>query len=185
MNLTLRDRRLANEWQLLEEAERVNPPILEISGRETHGEDDVFHVILHQACGIILREGQKVLAQSHAAAIRFPRFFPSVPIEASLSVPVFHPNVDPCNGFVCLWDRFSSGDTVIEAIRVLQRVIGWKSVNIDARHVMQPEAAEWYANPAREWALPLEFTPLARPEFPAMQEIPNPSAWRFRRRLSL
>jgi len=75
--------------------------------------------------------------------LRFPRFFPAVPIEATLTLPVFHPNVDSRSGFVCLWTRTSPGDTVMEALRRLQRIVAWAAVNNEAEHVMQPEAARW------------------------------------------
>jgi len=54
----------------------------------------------------------------------FARFFPAVPIEAYLTRPVFHPNVHPTTGFVCLWSRFSKADTVIEALCRLHTHVG-------------------------------------------------------------
>src|SRR5712692_910090 len=101
MNLGLRDRRLRNEWDLLQEMGRANPSTLDI----LVGEPELFRITLHQTRGTLRRGGQNALVSSHAAEIRFPRFFPSLTIEARLLHPVFHPNVDPDSGFVCLWER--------------------------------------------------------------------------------
>jgi hypothetical protein len=103
------------------------------------------------------------LVEEHEAELRFPRFFPSVPIEAYLRRPVFHPNVDPVNGFVCLWDRFSPGDTVVTAVRHLQRIVAWRMLNLWADHVMQPEAAAWHGGDRDGYRLPLGYREL---EFP-------------------
>jgi ubiquitin-protein ligase len=158
---TLRSRRLSQEWKLLAEIQRINPEVVEIRGRRAQADCDLFAITLHHTTGILAwSAGHAQLAGSHAAVFRFPRFFPSVPIEASLSKPLFHPNIDPQNGFVCLWTRFSSGDTVMEAVRRLQQIIAWKLVNLEAPHVMQPEAARWYRESAPPAMLPLAFTPL-------------------------
>ena len=70
---------------------------------------------MHHTSGILKRR-ELPLVRSHEVVFRFPRFYPSVPIEAVLSVPTFHPNVDSDTGFVCLWNNFASGDTILEAL---------------------------------------------------------------------
>ena len=155
---TLYERRVDGEWKLLAEVARLNPGVVEVVARRRLADGDVFEVRLHQTAGIVGWQGAAaVLERSHRVLFRFPRFFPSVPIEATLAPPVFHPNVDPINGFVCLWTRTSPGDTVMEALRRLQRIIAWAAVNYSAEHVMQPEAARWgQEHPDHR----LEFTPL-------------------------
>ncbi|HLW86645.1 MAG TPA: hypothetical protein VKR60_15615 [Candidatus Sulfotelmatobacter sp.] len=113
---------------------------------------------------MVKREPELSVQDCHDVTFHFPRFFPSVPIEASLAQAVFHPNVHPENGFVCLWDGFSPGDTVLEAAGQLQRVIGWQLVNERADHLMQPQALAWYRNPERSMRLPLAFQSLQKPE---------------------
>ncbi len=161
MSTGIRERRVANEWKLLEELAELNSSVVHIQGRCAEG----FRIVLGKTHGLakpgLAKPG--VFLVSHEAFIVFPRFFPSVPIEASLAVPVFHPNVHPVNGFVCLWNRFSSGDTVIEAVAQLQRVICWRVWNADGDHVMQPEALAWSGDPERAIALPLFCEQIVKP----------------------
>lgn len=162
---SLYTRRVRQEWKLLGELARENAETLEIAGRRSQADADLFEVTIHQTSGIIISSSsQPVVERSHRAVLRFPRFFPSVPIEASLLRPVFHPNVDPVNGFVCLWTRASSGDTVMEALRRLQQIIAWKLVNLEATHIMQLAAVEWASDPVHAAGLPLEFTPIVEVE---------------------
>jgi len=139
--MSVRARRLENEWTLLAQLAEYNRGILEVVGRDTLPDAEVFHLILHRTSALALGAPPRLMeAASHAVAFRYPLFYPSVPIEAFLAVPVFHPNVHPENGFVCLWERFSPGDTILEAVRKLQLVITWELRNDRAEHVMQPEA---------------------------------------------
>ena len=161
---TLRERRIENEWSLLEGLADANPAVVEVLGRQSGEEQTLFRIAVHQTAGILQNVGGMRFEFSLLAVLRFTRFFPSVPIELNLQVPVFHPNVDPANGFVCLWNRFDPSDNVVEALRRLQLVVSWSSVNLDAVHVMQPDAVKWYQDAGRETKLPLEFTPLRCPE---------------------
>ena len=170
MRTTLRQRRIKNEGGILAALAQANPDGLEIL--DASPQRGVFRVSLGQTSGILRLDFPSLVATRHEAEISFPRFFPDAPIEARLLAPVFHPNVDPLNGLVCLWDRFSAGDTAAEALRRLQQIIAWKMFNLDARHLMQPEAAEWSRHPDRP--LPLEFTPLIIPIDLLPQAYPEP-----------
>lgn len=165
MAFLLRVRRIENEWALLSDVERSRRSLLELSGRSAGPDGDSFEIALHGTCGILGTGGQKEIVSSHRVEIRFPRFFPSMPIEARLERPVFHPNVDPANGFVCLWGRFAVEDTALVALRQLQRVISWELVNRDPRHVIQPAAIEWQGCASREWTLPLDYIPISETGF--------------------
>jgi ubiquitin-protein ligase len=166
--MTLRARRLENEWKLLAQLAEHNPGILEVVRRETLPDADVFHVVLHRTSVLSLIEPRTLMQfASHEVAFRFPSYYPSVPIEAFLVKPVFHPNVHPENGFVCLWDKFSSGDTIVEAIVKLQKVITWELWNGRDNHVMQPEALGLEKDPAR----PLESQALQANENTGLQEL--------------
>jgi ubiquitin-protein ligase len=144
MSWSVRARRLENEWELLARLAAHNPGLVEVLKRETQPDADLFHIVLHRTSVLSLGNPPALnAAASHSAVFRYPEYYPSVPIEAYLSTPVFHPNVHPETGFVCLWSRFSAGDTIIEALRQLQRVITWELSNSSADHLMQPDALRW------------------------------------------
>lgn len=177
MTAGVRARRLDNEWAFLARLVEHNPGVLEAVKRESQPDADSFHAVLHRTEGLSL--GRAILT-THAVVFRYPEYYPSVPIEAFLAVPVFHPNVHPETGFVCLWSRHSAGDTILEAVRQLQRVITWELKNSDAEHVMQPEALQW----VRDVVLPLAYEPV---NVPTDLQLERTHAWRpegERRRLS-
>ncbi|MGO9241449.1 MAG: hypothetical protein ACLQBJ_11625 [Bryobacteraceae bacterium] len=140
-----RDRRLDNEWALLAELARSNPASLDGLSRSRDAEADFFHVTLHRTAALTGAPPHLQVVHSHRVEFRFPAWFPAVPIEAFLSVPVFHPNVHPDNGFVCLWTRGATGDTIITALLRLQNVLTWRLHNASPDHLMQPEALAWLA----------------------------------------
>ncbi len=182
MAARVRDRRIENEWALLCDAQRRYPTLLEVLGKHSGPDGDSFAILLQDTSGLVEIDGQKTLVSSHEAEIRFPRFFPYVPMEATLQRPVFHPNVDARNGFVCLWSCFAVEDTVVTALRQLQKVIAWDLINQDPRHVIQPAAVEWYNDPPREFSLPLPYTPIASPDSLTSEHAPPHLV--HRRRLS-
>jgi hypothetical protein len=158
MSAGVRARRLDNEWAFLACLVEHNSGLLEAVKRERQPDADLFHVALRRTSAFSLENPPAVLT-SHDVAFRYPEYYPSVPIEAFLATPVFHPNVHPGTGFVCLWSRHSAGDTILEAVRQLQRVITWELTNSSAEHVMQPEALRWVP----DVALPLAYEPVRVP----------------------
>ena len=124
-----RERRIRNEAALLREMAALNRERLQI----VELTDDEFRLILHTPA-----HGAGV----HSLKLVFAPYFPAVPIEAYLDVPVRHPNVHPVTGFICLWDKHSTGDTVIEALRQTQRVLSGELRNGEADHLMQPESLD-------------------------------------------
>jgi Ubiquitin-conjugating enzyme len=159
----LYQRRVEQEWRLLADLAAANPFVLSMDGRRTEDGIEVFQFTLRQTPALVMESEGPRLRHTHGVFLRFPRFFPAVPSELSLASPVFHPNVHPENGFVCLWDRFSAKDTVVETVAQLQRVITWQLFNEVPDHLMQPAALAWYKNPARDLALPLVVEALRRP----------------------
>lgn len=164
----LRARRLQSERALIERLVHDNPTQL----YDLEWADE--------QCCLTLRIGET----AHRARLHFPRFFPSVPIEAFLAEPVAHPNVDPRNGFVCLWTRLSVSHTVIEAVRRLRLILAWRMFNLDEDHVMQPRQAEIAAQggyekqPVSDLTLPaevlLEAAALApRPRRTRLEDVPD------------
>jgi ubiquitin-protein ligase len=160
---TFYQRRVEQEWKLLELLAQTNPTIIESPNRIKEVGGEVFSCTIRQTQSLVGDPPKNQLHDSHQINLHFPKFFPSVPIEAHLLQPVFHPNVHPENGFVCLWNRFSPGDTVMEAISQLQHVITWELVNEETDHLMQPDALAWYKDPARGMELPLPYQPITKP----------------------
>jgi ubiquitin-protein ligase len=174
----MRARRIENEWLLLEALQRANPDRLRITRHPDAFtlEVDGFPALLDQPRD----SAQSILLANHHLRLIFPRYYPSMPTEVYLAAPVFHPNVHPDTGFVCLWTRHHIQTTVEQTLAQLQRVLSWQLLNTDPEHVMQPDALHWYQQPERGHRLPLVSAPL----------LPvNANAWAipsstFRRRLS-
>src|SRR5208283_1455340 len=179
-----RQTRLDNEWALLAELARSNPGSLEILSRSRDAEADFFRVALHHTAAFTGTPPDLRLVESHVIDFRFPAWFPAVPIEAFLNVPVFHPNIHPENGFVCLWTRGATGDTILTALVRLQNVLTWRLHNASPDHLMQPEALAWLASPASAKALPLPCTPLEIPASLLLELNWRQPPTEFRRRLS-
>src|SRR6266849_2366116 len=95
----LRDVRLSNEWELLNDLCNSNPDTLGIPRREFDGDGDAVSLVMRNTGGLIPDGISLRLVCEHTIRFHYPRFYPAVPIEAYLEQPVFHPNVDPQTGF--------------------------------------------------------------------------------------
>ncbi len=84
-------------------------------------------------------------------------------MELYLEAPMRHPNIHPITGFVCLWEQHRVSYTVEHAIHRAAAILGWRLLNPDPRHVMQPDAL-----------LPEEP---ALPAAPVLQGIEHPAAF--------
>lgn len=160
----LYERRVEQEWRLLQSLVDANPGLVEIRGRRNHQGDEVFDFTLHKTQALRGAARGLTVRDSHQVSAHFPRFFPSVPLEMSLADPLFHPNIHPENGFVCLWSRFSAADTIVEAVCQLQRILTWQLVNEQTDHLMQPDALAWLKDLNRQVSLPLTRQPVRKPE---------------------
>lgn len=181
---TVYERRVEQEWGLLQELTKTNPTIIGPAEKNATENGVAFDFELHNTEALIKSlEGFQVRT-NHKVSLHFPKFFPSMPIEASLRPPVFHPNIHPDTGFVCLWGKFSSGDTVIEAVAQLQRIVSWQLLNRESEHIMQPESLEWLDDLARSVSLPLRFQPITVPRALLLQKTYRHPPENLRRRLS-
>jgi ubiquitin-protein ligase len=156
--MDLRQRRVENEWELLQQMAQANPSLL--SDIRRHQDD--FLLKLSQTTAPVCVNGNIEFRSEHDVRLSFPRFFPTMPIEAYVMPPVFHPNVHPDTGFVCLWGRFSLHDTVVEALCQLQRVLTFTLFSESTDHVMQPEAVEWIKNQQCGGKMILEHTKVTK-----------------------
>ena len=131
------ERRLAAEWALLQDLASANP------GRLTglHRDTAEFQLRLHGPLALsIPKQHHGVRLSAHDLRIEFPVHFPAVPMEMYLHIPVFHPNVHPETGFVCLWERHRVSNSVELALHRVVGMLAGTLCNADALHVMQPEA---------------------------------------------
>lgn len=136
----LRERRIRNEAEMLRALAAANAGRLDVIDTGI----DRFRVRLLTAAWFADGPAEKSLALD----VVFAPYYPAVPIEVYVQEPgIRHANVHPDSGFICLWDRHSAGDTMIEALRQTQRVLSGELRNPSADHLMQPEALELAALP--------------------------------------
>lgn len=172
----MRERRIDNEWTLLEQLQQANPDRLQLTRNRDH-----FALEVHGLPALPLP--YTALADPidrHALRAVFPRYYPSMPVEIYLDVPVFHPNVHPHTGFVCLWTKHRVATTLEQTLAQLQRVLSWSLLNPQTEHVMQPDALLWHTQNEAGTKLPLSFIPF----IPVHAEAWAPQTAPMRRRLS-
>ena len=170
------ERRLREEWALLAELAAHNPDRL----TDLAADDTTFWVTLHATPALSL-EGESILDQ-HRLRLDYPRFFPALPLELSLETPVFHPNVHALTGFVCLWDRHRTSNTVEHALHKTVAMLGWKLLNSEPRHTMQPAALALAPADRETIASKLEAAPLTGVR--GFEPYPPAAPASMRRRLS-
>jgi ubiquitin-protein ligase len=147
---SLRADRIAKEWSLLERLASANPDFLEVLERQASPAEEVFRVRLHGSPGLEYAEGdQLAIRDSHTIRLSFTRFYPDVPIECYVEEALFHPNVKPETGFVCLWEEANPRDTAIQALARAQAMAAYRMLNLGGAHQMNREAADWYVEVAR------------------------------------
>lgn len=159
---TLRNDRIEHEWKLLGRLVRANADRLEMLDRDSAPTEDVFRVRLHASPGIETAVGERLTTRDdHTLRLCFTRFYPDVPIECYVEEPLFHPNVKPETGFVCLWEEANPRDTSIQAIARAQAMAAYRMLNLGGPHQMNRDAADWYVKVAKPKALvPLSWDEL-------------------------
>ena len=140
----MRVRRIENEWLLLEALQHANSDRLRLVRHP-----DSFAI---EAGGLpALLEAPPdpanpgaAIKHTHSLSIVFPRYYPSMPVEVYLDAPVFHPNIHPDTGFVCLWQEANPRDTAVQALARTQAMAAYRMLNLGGAHQMNREAADWY-----------------------------------------
>lgn len=138
-------RRLRAEWARLCDLVHLNPGRL----ANPSAVDTTFSVTLTNTPALPLTASAAVAdseadlpwpepVRTHPLRIVFPRFFPTVPMELYLEHPMRHPNIHPVTGFVCLWEAHRVSYTLEHALHRAAAILGWRLLNPDPRHVMQP-----------------------------------------------
>jgi hypothetical protein len=158
---SLRRDRIDREWRLLDRLAALNPGMVELADREPRASAEVFVVRLYQSPGVReVDRGRVVTDDAQVLRLEFTRFYPDVPIECYTEMALFHPNIRPETGFVCLWEEANPQDSVIQAVARAQAMAAYRMVNLGGAHVMNGDAASWY----RDVAQPEGLVPLAGTE---------------------
>lgn len=131
--MSLRSRRMNAEWELLEKLAAANPRVL---ARIERNEDD-FQIELRESPAWMGSEEKRWVMRDHVVRYVFPRYYPSLPLEAYVMQPVIHPNVDSMNGFLCLWKSYRPAQTIVDAVVITRAVLSWSAVNSEPEHLMQ------------------------------------------------
>lgn len=168
-------RRLEAEWVLLRALAARNPARL----AELAAEDTTLRVTLR---GTPARLPGGGFASEHRLRLVYPRFFPALPLELYLDTPVFHPNVHPETGFVCLWDRHQAAHTAEDAVHKTAAMLGWRLFNFRPEHTMQLDAATLAPGAREQLAQQLAAAPLLGVR--GAEVVPRPAHTTVRRRLS-
>lgn len=136
MNPTLRERRMQSEWLLLTKLVEANPEIIDSIDRT----DDAFHVHFSETPGWVTGTSGPTMRNEHWIEYLFPRYYPTLPLEAYCQRPAFHPNIHPETGFLCLWEDYLPNRSILEAVVTTRAVLAHQAMNRNAQHCMQPDA---------------------------------------------
>ncbi|MEQ1907753.1 MAG: hypothetical protein ABMA15_02975 [Vicinamibacterales bacterium] len=171
---SLRADRVEKEWTLLTRLAAANPDVIEIVSRAPSSVEEIFHVRLHRSPGIERAHRERLATRDvHTLRLCFSRFYPEVPIDCYVTEPLFHPNVKPETGFVCLWEQANPQETVVQALARTQAMAAYRMVNTGAPHLMNKNASDWYQTVGR----PQQLVPLSWDELNVFEVRDGQIVW--------
>jgi hypothetical protein len=129
----LRSRRMEAEWHLLEQLAQANPRIITHIARLP----EEFHLVLRESPAYVQKGRERWIEREHSVRYVYPRYYPTLPLEAYFVCPIVHMNADPATGFVCLWQQYRPTQTIVDAILITRTLMAWKTANRDPAHCMQ------------------------------------------------
>ncbi len=142
------------EWQLLEALASANQTVFAAITRST----DEFRVALRKSPAWIEKDSTRHIESEHELRYVYPRYYPTLPLEAYFARPVSHINVDPVTGFVCLWQDYHMKHTIVDAILITRAIMSWQIANRAPAHRMQQE--ECSSLSIQPLTLPISCLPL-------------------------
>lgn len=98
-----------------------------------------------------------VIAEEHRCEIDLGADYPLAAPRVVWNSPIFHPNISPANGAVCLgvlMHRYTPGLGLDRLVTMLAEMVQWR--NFDASNVYNVTAAKW-ANDPDHWRFILEI----------------------------
>jgi ubiquitin-protein ligase len=140
IEMNLRNRRIDAEWQLLAALADANPMTFAAITRL----EDEFRIDMRQSPAWVGGRQERKIETAHRLRYVYPRYYPSLPLEGYFVRPIFHVNVDPATGFVCLWQDYRPAQTIVDAILITRAIMAGKVANLEAAHRMQQDAALEY-----------------------------------------
>lgn len=172
MAKSLRDRRLEQEIRIFQELAAANADRMRVRSIGTDGD---AYLVSFRLSGCEFLSLDRRVGDGMDMEIRFTRYYPLVPPEVSFIPAIFHPNVSPESGFVCLFEDYRMEYGVVEYLQIAQQVATWQIWNGDPQQVLSPEAVAWLEAGASGIALPLRAAPLMAP---AGTLLGNTNRWR-------
>lgn len=157
--MSLRNRRIDEEWQLLAALADANPGAFAAITRS----EDEFQIDMRESPAWIGGRQKRIVETAHRLRYVYPRYYPSLPLEAFFVRPIFHVNVDFATGFVCLWQDYRPAQTIVNAILVTRAIMAGTAANLDSAHRMQHDAALAYERSQALPMAPLTLPPACRP----------------------
>jgi ubiquitin-protein ligase len=158
--MNLRNRRIDAEWQLLAALADANPRTFTAIAKS----EDEFRIDMRESPACVGGRQARNIETAHTLRYVYPRYYPSLPLEGYFVRPIFHVNVDPATGFVCLWQDYRPAQTIVDAILITRAIMAGKVANLDAAHRMQQDAVleceEFLALPMIPLMLPSACRPL-------------------------
>ncbi len=124
-------------------------PTITFEANRAHAPDR-YEVTFDSRSFVELAPGERIprIGDSHRVEIILGRDYPRRAPFVRWLTPIFHPNIRPGDGAVCLGvlqERYLPGLGVARIVRQLAEMIQWR--NYDAFNPFNKDAAEWAANP--------------------------------------
>lgn len=171
---SVRTDRIDREWKLLDRLAKANPKYVELIERSSSPLEEMFRIRLHNSPGVEAAAGPRLdTRDDHTVRLSFARFYPEVPIECYVEEPLFHPNVRPETGFICLWQEANPRDTAIQAIARAQAMAAYRMVNLGDAHRMNRQAVDWLLSVGR----PQDLVPLTWHELQVYEVTDGQMVW--------
>lgn len=97
--------------------------------------------------------------------IDLPARYPFLPPSATLTTPIFHPNVYP-SGLVCLGTKWLPSEGMDLFLRRIVQLVTFDPLIVNTQSVANPAALHWYAQALRKSprAFPTDRVELATPD---------------------
>lgn len=109
----------------------------------------VYEVTLaYPSFSAVRPDGSPIISNEHLVEITLGAEYPISAPYVNWRTPIFHPNVDPKSGRVCLgvlMERYPPGLGLARLVTMLSEMVQWR--NFDPLNCFNADAGKWAANP--------------------------------------